>query len=88
VGSSLETQARSDGEYALPNMLDLLWRVGTIGSDAAANRIRRDGDVVLRPAVGNMGLFDWNAHERAIAAGHQVAIDHLDEIKAALGRVA
>jgi NTE family protein len=88
VGSSLETLARSDGEYALPNMLDLLWRVGTIGSDAAANRIRRDGDVVLRPEVGNMGLFDWNAHERAIAAGHQAALDHLDEIKAALGRVA
>jgi NTE family protein len=88
VGSSLEGQARSDGEYNLPNILDLLWRVGTIGSDAAANRTRRVGDVVLKPEVGNIGLFDWNSHERAIAAGHQAALEHLDEIKAALGRLA
>ena len=86
VGSSLEGQARSDGEHGLPTILDLLWRVGTIGSDTAANRVRHDGDVVIRPEVGNMGLFDWNAHERAIAAGHQVVLDHLDEIKAVSGR--
>jgi NTE family protein len=88
VGTSLVAQARSEGEYGLPNILDLLWRVGTIGSDAAANRIKRAGDVVLKPEVGNIGLFDWNAHERAISAGHQIALEHLDEIKAALGRVA
>jgi NTE family protein len=86
VGSSLEGQARSDGEYGLPNILDLLWRVGTIGSDTAASRIRRDGDVVLRPEVKGVGLFDWNAYERAIAAGHRAAFEHLDEIKAALDR--
>jgi NTE family protein len=87
VGSSLEGQARSDGESTLPNMLDLLWRVGTIGSDTAANRLPREGEVVLRPQVGNVGLFDWDAHEKAIAAGHQIALDHLDEIKAAVGRI-
>jgi NTE family protein len=87
VGSTLEAQARSGGEYALPNIVELLWRVGTIGSDAAANRMPRDGDVVLTPEVGDIGLFDWNAHARAIAAGHQAALDHLDEIKAALVRV-
>jgi NTE family protein len=87
VGSSLERQARSDGEDALPSLLDLLWRVGTIGSDTAATRTQHDGDVVLKPDVGNMGLFDWNAHERAIAAGHQAVLEHLDEIKAAARRV-
>jgi NTE family protein len=87
VGSSLEAQARSDGEYGLPNIVELLWRVGTIGSDSAVNRIRRDGDVVLKPEVGRMGLFEWTAHERAIAAGHQIVLEHLDEIKAALSRV-
>jgi NTE family protein len=86
VGSSLEGQGRADGELALPSMLDLLWRVGTIGSDMAMNRMRREGDVLLKPSVGNMGLFDWNAHEKAIAAGHKVALEHLDEIKAALVR--
>jgi NTE family protein len=87
VGSPLAGQGRSDIETSLPNILDLLWRVGTIGSDTAANRERQAGDVVLKPQVGNMGLFDWNAHERAIAAGHQVALEHMDEIRAALGRV-
>jgi NTE family protein len=85
VGSSLEAQARSDGESGLPNILNLLWRVGTIGSDAAASQKRRDGDVVLKPELGNMGLFDWNAYERAIAAGYQAVLNNLDEIKATAG---
>ncbi len=86
VGSSLEAQGRADGEPALPSMLDLLWRVGTISSDMKMNRMRRDGDVLLKPPVGNMGLFDWNAHQKAIAAGYSVAFEHLEEIKAALVR--
>jgi NTE family protein len=86
VGTSLEGQARFDGEMGLPSLWDLLWRVGTIGSDTAAARTRRDGDLVLRPEVGNMRLFDWNAHERAIAAGHQVVLENMEEIKAASGR--
>jgi NTE family protein len=87
VGSTLEGQARSDDGRSLPNIFDLLWRVGTIGSDAAASRLRRDSDVVLKPDVSTTGLFDWNACERAIAAGHQVTLEHLEEIKTALGRV-
>ena len=87
VGTSLEGQARFDGEMGLPNIWELLWRVGTIGSDTAASRLRRDGDVVLKPEMGNIGLFDWNAHEKAIAAGHQIVLENLDEIKAASGRV-
>jgi NTE family protein len=87
AGSPLEAQVQSDGETVLPNILDLLWRVGTIGSDTAMRRERRDGDIVLKPDVGNMGLFDWNAHERAIAAGRDVTLAHLDEIKTAAVRV-
>ena len=81
VGASLSAQARSDG-VALPSILDVLWRVGTIGSDTATNRLY-DRDVVLKPDVAQIGLFDWAAHERAIAAGHQVALEYLDAIKAA-----
>ena len=58
---------------------------GYFGSDTAASRLRRDGDVVLKPEVGNIGLFDWNAHERAIAAGHQIVLKNLDDIMAAFG---
>jgi NTE family protein len=87
VGTSLEGQAQFDGEMGLPSLWDLLWRVGTIGSDTAAARMRRDGDVVLRPDVGNMRLFDWSRHEKAIAAGHRVVLENLDAIKAASGHV-
>jgi NTE family protein len=87
VGSSLESNGRARGETTLPNMLDLLWRVGTIASDTAASGVRREGDVLLRPDVGGVGLFDWDAHAKVIAAGYQVALDHLDEIKAAVGRI-
>lgn len=83
AGSSLEDQARSDGGGSLPTLLDLLWRVGSIASDTAGSRPHREGDVVLKPEIGNMGIFDWNAHERVVAAGYQVAVKHLDEIKAA-----
>jgi NTE family protein len=87
VGSTLEAQVRSEDGSSLPTILDLLWRVGTIGSDAAALREKRDGDVMLKPEVGNMGLFEWNSYERAIAAGHQAVLEHLDEIKSALVRI-
>jgi NTE family protein len=87
VGSSLQGQARSDGGSGLPNIWDLLWRVGTIGSDTATQRKSREGDVMLRPEVGNVGLFDWNTHERSAAAGYQVVLEHLDEIKAARDRL-
>jgi NTE family protein len=87
VGTSLESNGRAGGETTLPNMLDLLWRVGTIASDTAVSRVRREGDVVLRPDVDGVGLFDWDAHAKVIAAGYQVALDHLDEIKAAVGRI-
>ena len=32
-----------------------------------------------------MGLFRMDSYERAIAAGHQAVLEHLDEIKSASG---
>ncbi len=87
VGSAIKQPGRSDDGEGLPNMWELLWRVGTIASDTAAKNGWQDGDVALRPEIGAMGLFDWDARERAIAAGHQVVVEHLGEIEAALGRV-
>jgi|GEM_PF-569853 len=86
AGTTLAKSARSEGE-GLPSMLDLFWRVGTIGSDTSINRMRHDGDVMLRPEIGSVGIFDWDTHERVIAAGHQVTLGHLAEIEAALGRL-
>jgi len=80
-------QTRTGGQSGSPNILELLWRVGTIGSGTAADRVSHDGDVVLRPEVGHVGLFGWSAHETAIRAGQKAALDHLDQIKSAVGRM-
>lgn len=79
--------SRSGGETGLPGIFEILWRVGTIGSDSAVVPIRDDRDLMLNPAVDDIGLFDWNAHEKAIEAGYQEAIGRMREIKAAFGRV-
>jgi NTE family protein len=87
VGAYPEGKDRAAGESSVPTMLDLLWRVGTIASDTMSNRIRLPGDVILRPEVAGVGLFDWETDEKMIAAGYQVTLDSLDEIKAAIGRL-
>ncbi len=78
--------ARSGGETGVPNIFEILWRVGTIGSDSAVVPIRDDRDVLLNPVLGDIGLFDWNAHERAIEAGYQEAVGRMGDIKAAFAR--
>jgi NTE family protein len=70
-----------------PRMLELLWRVGTIGSGAAEEAASRDCNIVLRPAVGEIGIFGWQAREQAIEAGYKVALEHLPEIAVALGEI-
>jgi NTE family protein len=67
-----------------PSMLDILWRVGTIGSDGAGRAASRNANIVLKPDVESIALFGWHACEQAIEAGWQVTLQHVDEIKAAL----
>jgi NTE family protein len=67
-----------------PSILELLWRVGTIGSDAVEEVGRRDCDVVLRPAVNGIGIFGWQACGEAIEAGRRIVQDRLAEIETAI----
>jgi NTE family protein len=68
------------------SLMELLWRVGTIGDGAGASAGRRRADVILRPAIAKVGLFGWGARDDAIAAGEQVVREHLQEIRAAVAR--
>ncbi len=76
---------QAGGKTNLPSLLELLVRVGTIGSGAAEESMRGQGDVVIRPAVSDIGVFGWRARERAIKAGYQAVLEHLPEIRAAVG---
>jgi NTE family protein len=66
------------------SMMELLWRVATIGDGAGSNAERRGASVVLKPAVANVGLFAWRACDEAITAGERVVSEHIPEIMAIL----
>jgi NTE family protein len=67
-----------------PNMLDLLWRVGTINSTAKIESARRGCSILLRPDLGGIGRLNWRLCEQAIEAGYRAAEANIDAIKAAL----
>jgi NTE family protein len=60
-----------------PSMLELLWRVGTIGSDSKVGSELRKCDVLLVPKVQHIHLLNWRAYEQAMEAGYQAAIERL-----------
>jgi NTE family protein len=68
----------------MPGMIELLWRVGTLGGTGARVAESRDCDVLIRPAVSGIGIFGWHAREEALQAGYKAVLDHLAEIRAAI----
>ena len=62
------------------NLLELLVRVGSIGDGALATTRRKHCDVLVIPDVSTVGLLNFKAHERAIAAGLRAAMDRIGEI--------
>jgi len=83
VGSIWRT-ASSGGDPV--SMVELLWRVGTIGDGSGENAERGDADLVLKPAVAHLGLFGWRAVDAAFAAGRRVVDEHLQDIRAVVAR--
>ena len=90
VGSDSQSSWRYGDEHrigdgskaASPSMIELLWRVGTISSGAARDLAQDNVKLVVRPAVSDIGIFGWQASERAIEAGRIEIIKHLQEIRA------
>jgi predicted acylesterase/phospholipase RssA len=58
----------------LPGVLELLKRVGTIGSDAKLGSGSHNCDHLVRPDVGHIGLLDWRSHQEAIEAGYNATM--------------
>ena len=68
-----------------PNMLELLWRVGTVSSCAGSMQAHALADLVLQPAVSDVGLLSWRAFERAVEAGYDAAAKRMRDIEALAG---
>jgi NTE family protein len=73
--------ANSTLAEALPNILDLLMRVGTIGSDVRGITARQQCDVLLVPKVRSVGLMNFRAYDEAIKLGYDCALEKIDQIK-------
>jgi NTE family protein len=63
-----------------PGILELLWRVGTIGSDSKVGSEYRRCDVLLTPRVQHIHLLDWRAYEQVIDAGYQATVECLPDL--------
>jgi len=54
-----------------PGLLPILLRAGMVNTEVASVRRRELADTLLAPEVGDIGLLEWEAFERAIAAGYR-----------------
>ncbi|OJY38004.1 MAG: hypothetical protein BGP06_16185 [Rhizobiales bacterium 65-9] len=56
-----------------PTIMEILYRVGTVGSVSTAQRDEEAATLVLRPPVGRIGLLDWRSFDRCVAIGYDYA---------------
>lgn len=56
-----------------PGIVNILLRSGMVNSEAASALRRAQTSLLLTPPMRDVGLLDWQAYERAIAAGYRHA---------------
>ncbi len=54
-----------------PNILQILWRVGMVGSAMTTVEQRRQTDLLVTPPLESIDLLDWKAMPRAIELGYR-----------------
>ena len=62
--------ARRPGE---PDIVETLWRVGTIGSIASLRRGAQAAHLVIRPPVARIPLLDWKLFDQTVSIGYEHA---------------
>ena len=78
VGSPDVVPAR---DRQAPNILEILMRVGMMGSDTRSLSLRQQCDLLLLPDVQRLGLLNWRAYDQAIELGYRCTIDKIDQIE-------
>jgi NTE family protein len=80
IGSDVGAD-RNFGERRV-NILQVLMHAGMVNSTAAERAQRELADVLLKPPLANIDLLNWQAFDRAIAAGYDYARSVLEELPA------
>jgi NTE family protein len=73
--------ASAQSARTAPNIVELLMRVATLGSDARNSVLRQQCDVLLKPDLLSVGLMDFRSYDRAIRIGYECALEKIDRIK-------
>jgi Predicted esterase of the alpha-beta hydrolase superfamily len=68
----------------LPSIIETLGRASVLGGTATLNDQRAAADVLITPAVDDVGIMDWKACPRAVEAGHRAAVTALRGVGAVL----
>src|SRR5712692_8321300 len=71
------------GRQPVPGILAILVRTVMLGSLQAGHRVRAQADLYLHPPVDELGIFEFEAIDRAIEIGYQHALPRMREWKAA-----
>jgi NTE family protein len=60
-----------------PGIATLLLRAGTIASEAETQSSRKHVDLLIEPALEDIGMRDWRSFERAVEEGYRHAVHAL-----------
>ncbi|HVA78082.1 MAG TPA: patatin-like phospholipase family protein [Candidatus Binataceae bacterium] len=62
-----------------PNIVALLMRAGTVGSEAQVRHLRPQVDLLIEPRIETIGMLDWKAYRLAIDEGYRQTIAILEQ---------
>jgi NTE family protein len=71
------------GDHPGPGIATMLMTAANLGSDAQTRLSRAHVDVLLEPPLA-IGIRDWQAYDRAVAAGYRYAMEHMADIESAI----
>ncbi|MGH7916386.1 MAG: patatin-like phospholipase family protein, partial [Candidatus Binataceae bacterium] len=65
--------------HGTPNIVALLMRVGTVGSEAQIRQLKARVDLLIEPPLEHIGTLDWKAYDRAVESGYRYTMELLEK---------
>ena len=62
-----------------PNIVALLMRAGTVGSEAQIRHLRPHVDLLIEPRIDQISMLDWKSYAKAIEGGYRQTVDLLEK---------
>jgi NTE family protein len=79
-GKSLLWLLRNRGN-AVPGILEILMRSGTVGSEEQRIASRSAADLLIQPSLGSIGLLAFHSFEAAIELGYQATMEAIERLE-------